>query len=44
MLAGALFGGLSHTRAELIGARVLLGIGTAFARKYDLAINADMQR
>jgi hypothetical protein len=32
MLAGALFGGLSHTRAELIGARVLLGIGTAFAR------------
>lgn len=33
MLAGALFGGLSHSRAELMGARVLLGIGTAFARK-----------
>lgn len=33
MLAGALFGGLSHTRAELCGARVLLGIGTAFARE-----------
>jgi hypothetical protein len=34
MLAGALFGGLSHTRGELMGARVLLGIGTAFARTY----------
>jgi hypothetical protein len=34
MLAGALFGGLSHSRGELMGARVLLGVGTAFARKY----------
>lgn len=33
MLAGALFGGLSHSRGELMGARVLLGIGTAFARE-----------
>lgn len=32
MLAGALFGGLSHSRGELMGARVLLGVGTAFAR------------
>jgi hypothetical protein len=35
MLAGALFGGLSHSRGELMGARVLLGIGTAFARKFN---------
>jgi hypothetical protein len=34
MLAGALFGGLSHSKAELMGARVLLGIGTAFARLF----------
>ena len=34
MLAGALFGGLSHSRGELMGARVLLGIGTAFAREF----------
>jgi hypothetical protein len=34
MLAGALFGGLSHSRGELMGARVLLGVGTAFARQY----------
>ena len=33
MLAGALVGGLTHTRAELMGARVMLGVGTAFARE-----------
>jgi hypothetical protein len=32
MLAGAIVGGLTHTRAEFMGARVLLGVGTAFAR------------
>jgi hypothetical protein len=39
MLAGALFGGLSHSRGELMGARVLLGVGTAFARKSLIGIN-----
>jgi hypothetical protein len=34
MLAGALFGGLSHSKGELMGARVFLGIGTAFARLF----------
>jgi len=34
MLAGALVGGLTHSRAELMGARVLLGVGTAFARQF----------
>ena len=33
MLVGALVGGLTHTRAEFMGARVLLGVGTAFARE-----------
>lgn len=33
MLAGAIVGGLTNTRAELMGARVLLGVGTAFARE-----------
>lgn len=36
MLAGALVGGLTHTRAEFMGARVLLGIGTAFAREWSI--------
>lgn len=36
MLAGALVGGLTHTRAELMGARVLLGVGTAFAREFEV--------
>jgi len=47
MLAGALFGGLSHSRGELMGARVLLGVGTAFARKYwlnSLSLGTNGQR
>ena len=44
MLAGALFGGLSHSRAELIGARVLLGIGTAFARRSPTSASAVNRR
>jgi MFS family permease len=39
MLAGALFGGLCNTAPELMGARILLGVGTATARMFVYTIS-----
>jgi hypothetical protein len=33
MIAGAFVGGFAHNLGTLMGSRVLLGIGTAFARE-----------
>lgn len=38
MVAGALIGTFSNTRAQLVGSRVVLGIGTIFGSKSGLSL------